>query len=439
MKSIIYFVLINTLYMKLYAETISNYQKTECSMNGYKSCSDTKVKYIDSDGEWGIENNQWCFIKKQEKSNTNDDDMKTPLNTCSSKILAQGYKCCTSNCKIYYTDNDGTWGYENGKWCGCGRGSQSDSCSSKILAQGYKCCISPNCKVYYTDNNGTWGYENGKWCGCSTIPTTTTKTSNTTTTTTTTKATTNKASSTTTTTTTAAATATATYTENFCSKSNHSGESVTVTSSKIGLLNRMEYEFWADGGDNSATFYSDSSFTCSFQNTKEYVCGLGYKYGSTKTYKEFGHMYAEFKLDQQIEAINIEDYSFIGIYGWTRNPLVEFYIVDNWLGDQRPADWVGDTKYGDFMIDGAMYTLYKNKRFGLSIDGAETHVTQFFSIRKQARDCGTIDITEHFDYWNKLGMELGKMEEIKIIGEVNSKNSNVSGTFDFLHAKIYTW
>ncbi|ORX61205.1 hypothetical protein BCR36DRAFT_257290, partial [Piromyces finnis] len=83
---------------------------------------------------------------------------------------AQGYKCCSAGCQVIYTDNDGTWGAENGEWCGCGASSSATqqpstgSCSANILAQGYKCC-SAGCQVIYTDNDGTWGAENGEWCG----------------------------------------------------------------------------------------------------------------------------------------------------------------------------------------------------------------------------------------------------------------------------------
>jgi len=87
--------------------------------------------------------------------------------TCSPKITAQGYPCCSSGCLIYYSDADGTWGVENGNWCGCGNGNagNNSSCSSKITAQGYPCC-STGCSVEYRDADGDWGVENGNWCGC---------------------------------------------------------------------------------------------------------------------------------------------------------------------------------------------------------------------------------------------------------------------------------
>jgi len=222
--------------------------------------------------------------------------------------------------------------------------------------------------------------------------------------------------------------------QNFCTSAQHSGQSEKVTSNKVGSIGGIGYELWADSGNNSATFYSDGSFSCSFQQAKDYLCRSGLSFDSTQTHQQIGHMYADFKLVKQ--NIQNVDYSYVGIYGWTRSPLVEFYIVDNWLSQYRPGDWVGNQKHGDFTIDGAQYTVYENSRFGPSIDG-DTQFKQYFSIRQQARDCGTIDITAHFEQWEKLGMTMGKMHEAKVLGEAGSNGGGTSGTADFPYAKVY--
>ncbi|KAL6636172.1 concanavalin A-like lectin/glucanase domain-containing protein [Neocallimastix sp. 'constans'] len=222
--------------------------------------------------------------------------------------------------------------------------------------------------------------------------------------------------------------------QSFCSSAQHSGTSVKETSNKVGNIGGIGYELWADGGNNSATFYSDGSFTCSFQGSKDYLCRTGLSFDSTKPHSQIGHMYADFKLIKQ--NISNVDYSYVGIYGWTRNPLVEFYIVDNWLSQYRPGDWVGNKKHGDYMIDGATYTVFENDRFGPSIDG-DTKFKQYFSIRQQARDCGTIDITAHFEQWEKLGMRMGNLHEAKVLGEAGSNGAGTSGTADFPYAKVY--
>jgi len=86
---------------------------------------------------------------------------------CSANILKQGYKCCSNNCVVVYTDNDGTWGYENNQWCGCNMAKSSNNCPASITSQGYKCCSDNNCSVIEVDASGKWGVENNEWCGIS--------------------------------------------------------------------------------------------------------------------------------------------------------------------------------------------------------------------------------------------------------------------------------
>ena len=85
--------------------------------------------------------------------------------------------------------------------------------------------------------------------------------------------------------------------------------------------------------------------------------------------------------------------------------------------------------------------IYVDKVQRGSIEGDNTPFTQYFSVRKTKRSCGTIDITAHFDGWKSLGLELGNsMYEAKVLGEAGQypENGNASGTIDFAYAKVYT-
>jgi len=87
---------------------------------------------------------------------------------CWSEKL--GYPCCKSTNDVYYEDDDGQWGVENNDWCGI-QSIQSTCWSEKL---GYPCCNSTN-EVVYEDNDGPWGVENNNWCGIiNNKPTTTT-------------------------------------------------------------------------------------------------------------------------------------------------------------------------------------------------------------------------------------------------------------------------
>ncbi|ORX76941.1 hypothetical protein BCR32DRAFT_329130 [Anaeromyces robustus] len=124
----------------------------------------------------GNSNQQWKLIRLDAPATTTTIKTTTtkpatqPTNndsSCSANILKQGYKCCPSGCVVVFTDNDGTWGVNNGEWCGCNTDESLNSCSSSIRSLGYSCCSDNNCTVYATDESGKWGIENDQWCGIS--------------------------------------------------------------------------------------------------------------------------------------------------------------------------------------------------------------------------------------------------------------------------------
>ncbi|WP_163437058.1 glycoside hydrolase family 11 protein [Fibrobacter succinogenes] len=231
------------------------------------------------------------------------------------------------------------------------------------------------------------------------------------------------------------------FAQDFCNTTTHSGESVEVSSNKVGTIGDVGYELWNEGGNGgSATFYSDGSLNCKMTGAKDYLCRTGLAFNSDKTHEEIGHMKADFKLVKS--GLSGIDYSYIGIYGWTREPLVEWYIVDNTGSQYMPGDWVAQgasaKNHGVFEIDGAQYTVYEGDRTSYSIDGDNKYFKQYFSVRKSKRDCGTIDITAHFKKWEELGMKMGKMHEAKILGEAGSTSGpNAKGEYDFPYAKVY--
>ena len=146
------------------------------------------------------------------------------------------------------------------------------------------------------------------------------------------------------------------FAQDFCNTTTHSGESVEVSSNKVGTIGDVGYELWNEGGNGgSATFYDDGSFNCKMTGAKDYLCRTGLAFNSDKTHEEIGHMKADFKLVKS--GLSGIDYSYIGIYGWTREPLVEWYIVDNTGSQYMPGDWVAQgasaKNHGVFEIEGA--------------------------------------------------------------------------------------
>ena len=214
----------------------------------------------------------------------------------------------------------------------------------------------------------------------------------------------------------------------------HQGESKTTqgqnNSSVTGNVGSSpyHYEIWYQGGNNNMTFYDNGTYKASWNGTNDFLARVGFKYNEDKTYQELGPIDAYFKWSKQGNA---GGYNYIGIYGWTVDPLVEYYIVDDWFSEPG-ANLLGSKK-GEFTVDGATYEIYQNQRNNApSIKGNQTF-PQYFSKRKGgARSCGHIDVTAHFKKWEELGMKMGKMYEAKVLVEAGGG----SGSFDVSYFKM---
>jgi len=189
--------------------------------------------------------------------------------------------------------------------------------------------------------------------------------------------------------------------------------------------NGYHYELWtAGGGDVCMTVMGeDAKFKVTWKNINNMVARIGLKYDETKTADQLG----TFTADYTFKKSGVTGMSFIGVYGWMVNPLVEYYIVEDW-GKSRP----GYSKKSTVTIDGAQYDIMTDTRKNKpSIKGNATF-TQWWSVRKTRRQSGHISVSQHFDAWKKVGAQLGGLYEVKLKAE----GYKSSGTVEFTEAKV---
>jgi endo-1,4-beta-xylanase len=187
------------------------------------------------------------------------------------------------------------------------------------------------------------------------------------------------------------------------------------------------YNFYTNGqGSASMTVYGvDAEFGATWSNPGDFLARVGLGFNSTKTPSQLGTLSASFA---ETKTGTGGGWDYVGIYGWSENPLYEYYIVDDWFGGGSPNP--GGTKIGTIDVDGGTYNVYRHTQTNQpAVTGGNATFDQFFSIRQTPRSCGTISVSEHFSQWAAMGMQLGNIEEARILVEVGGGSGSGNITF----------
>lgn len=209
-----------------------------------------------------------------------------------------------------------------------------------------------------------------------------------------------------------------------CSATLPSGGTMHTGSSQ-GTAGSLSWSLWQNGSGGSITTFSTPAFSSSWgPSSGDFLARIGLQWGNSgKAYTSLGTVAADYT---ETKSGSGGGYSYIGIYGWSVNPCVEWYIVDDSY-NKMPVNPGSTTNKGTVTIDGGSYILYTRNTSGTggSRCGSTSNWLQFYSIRQTARTCGRITISDHFDAWNKAGMMLGNVLEASILVEVGGGTGSI--------------
>ncbi|WP_294485944.1 glycoside hydrolase family 11 protein [uncultured Ruminococcus sp.] len=185
----------------------------------------------------------------------------------------------------------------------------------------------------------------------------------------------------------------------------------------VGWYNNYHHEIWQADTPNSSSMTlhdNDGGFSttwkCGPNNSKGNFLarrGLFYDLNNPKTWKDYEGFTCDFDCSWSAGSTGN---SRICIYGWSQNPLVEYYIIEDWKNWNPGMDPSANYK-GSVTIDGSVYKVYTSERYSYTIEGNK-NFTQYISVRQNTRTSGTISISEHFKAWESMGMKMGNFYEV---------------------------
>lgn len=152
-----------------------------------------------------------------------------------------------------------------------------------------------------------------------------------------------------------------------------------------GWNNGYYYTLYREGGSGNINFGSGGNFSIWYQSVNDIVGGKGWNPGSART--------VGYNIGYQSGS-----YNFVGVYGWTTNPLIEYYIAER-------GSVTGGTYVNSVYSDGHSYSFYKQQRVNApSIIGTAT----FWQYKDTWGGASTgsnrsISMSNHINNWRSRG------------------------------------
>ena len=168
----------------------------------------------------------------------------------------------------------------------------------------------------------------------------------------------------------------------------------SICSNQTGTDSGYYYQMWSAGtGSACLTLNSGNSYSTSWSGIGDFVAGVGWNPGSENTVSFSSSLSAS------------GGTSLVSLYGWSTNPLVEYYVMENYAGSPPTAG----TYKGQITSDGGTFNIYEHQQVNQpSIQGTATF-EQYLAIRTSPVSSGTITLSNFVKAWAGYGMNLGTL------------------------------
>ncbi len=210
------------------------------------------------------------------------------------------------------------------------------------------------------------------------------------------------------------------------------------TNQHKGVSEGFSYEIWLDttGGSGTMTLGEGATFKAEWSASVpsgNFLARRGLDFGSSKKATDYEYIGLDYEADYR-QTGSASGNSRLCVYGWFQNkglsgvPLVEYYIIEDWV------DWVPDAAGTMVTIDGAQYKIFQMDHTGPTINGTTETFKQYFSVRQDTRTSGHITVSDHFEAWANQGWGIGNLYEVAL----NAEGWQSSGVADIKKLNVYT-
>ncbi|MBO4617797.1 MAG: glycoside hydrolase family 11 protein [Lachnospiraceae bacterium] len=183
------------------------------------------------------------------------------------------------------------------------------------------------------------------------------------------------------------------------------------------------YQVWADKGGSRMTIYADGSFECNWDRICNAEFIKGKKFGSTQNALQAGNINVSYDV-----TFKPGGNDFMCVHGWMMNPLIEYFVVDNW-GAWRPNYGVLMARYN---INGGLYDLYVQQVHNLpSPAGNNTTFKRYWLVRQDKISWNSYNLYNCFNAFKNRNLPLGNLYSVEfLVNAYQSAGSVKVNSFD---------
>ena len=173
-----------------------------------------------------------------------------------------------------------------------------------------------------------------------------------------------------------------------------------ICSNQTGTESGYYYSLWENGTGSACLTYNGSSYSTSWSGIGDFTAGVGWNPGSTNT------------VNFTSSVSDSGGTALVSVYGWMTNPLVEYYVEENWSGSPNGTG----TNLGTFTDGSSTYTLYEHQQVNQPcITGNSCTFEQYIAVRSSPTSSASVNMANVEAAWRAKGLSVGTMN-YEIVG-----------------------